>query len=73
MKNLILTLAAAIILISCNIQKSVNYGVLKFTNVTEYQNFLIEEGYTEAAARTIAKTEFKLIPEGAEYNALIED
>ena len=73
MKNKILTLAATIILISCNIQKSVNYGVLKFTNVTEYKNFLTQEGYTEAAAELIAKTEFKLIPEGAEYNALIED
>ena len=73
MKNLILTLTATIILISCSTQKSVNYGVLKFTNVTEYKNFLIEEGYTEAAAGTIAKTEFKLIQDGAEYNALIED
>lgn len=73
MKNIILTLAAAIILISCNTQKSVNYGSLKFTNVTEYKNFLIEEGYTEAAAGTIAKTEFKLITEGAEYNALMEE
>ena len=73
MKKLILTLTAAIILISCNIQKSVNYGVLKFTNVAEYQNFLIEEGYSETAAELIAKTEFKLIPEGAKYNALMED
>ena len=73
MKNLILTLTATIILISCSTQKSVNYGVLKFTNVTEYQNFLIEEGYTETASELIAKTEFKLIPESAEYNALMED
>jgi len=73
MKNIILTLTAAIILISCSTQKSVNYGSLKFTNVTEYQNFLIQEGYSEAAAGLIAKTEFKLIPEGAEYNALMED
>ena len=73
MKNIILTLTAAIILISCSTQKTVNYGVLKFTNVTEYQNFLIEEGYSEAAAELISKTEFKLISNSAEYNALMED
>ena len=85
MKKSILLLTA-IILISCGNREektsadtlflktnTVNYGNLKFSNVTEYQNFLIQEGYSEEAAGLIAKTEFKLISEGAEYNALMED
>lgn len=35
--------------------------------------YLQNEGYTKTAADHIAKVEFKLIPEDAEYIALMED
>lgn len=35
--------------------------------------YLMDEGYSKKASEHIAKVEFKLIPEDAEYIALMED
>lgn len=45
-------------------------------NTSEQEKRVTElrcEGYTKQAAEHIAKVEFKIIPESAEYNALMED
>jgi hypothetical protein len=70
MKSKVLILLILTVIFGC---KSVQYGRLKFTNVREYKDFLIDEGYSIRASKIISETEFKIIPISAEYIELIED
>lgn len=49
------------------------YQINQQINYLERVHYLINEGYTRAAADHIAKVEFKLIPEDEEYISLMED
>jgi NADH:ubiquinone oxidoreductase subunit D len=45
----------------------------KIVLIERVDYLMIEEGYTRDAAEHIAKVELKIIPEDAEYIALMED
>lgn len=49
------------------------YQINQKIDYLERVDFLMNEGYTRAAAYHIAQVEFKLIPEDEEYIALMED
>lgn len=67
MKNLIILILAITLFSSC---APVQHNSQELNNKIAY---LLNEGYQPKAAEHIAKVELKLIPEDAEYTALMED